>query len=138
MAALAADVELLILDEPTAGLDPLMEAEFRLCIEEDRQNGRTVLLASHILAEVEALCDRISIVRAGRIVESGTLTESAPSHADHDLGRGRKDPVWPDRTCQGCTTWSSTTTITRWISKSTPTRSARSFPSWPAWACEVL
>jgi ABC-2 type transport system ATP-binding protein len=75
VAALAADVELLILDEPTAGLDPLMEAEFRMCIEEDRQNGRTVLLASHILAEVEALCDRISIVRAGRIVESGTLAD---------------------------------------------------------------
>jgi ABC-2 type transport system ATP-binding protein len=75
VAALAADVELLILDEPTAGLDPLMEAEFRLCIEEDRRNGRTVLLASHILAEVEALCDRISIVRAGHIVESGTLVD---------------------------------------------------------------
>ena len=75
VAALASDAELLILDEPTAGLDPLMEAEFRLCIEEDRQNGRTVLLASHILAEVEALCDRISIVRTGRIVESGTLAE---------------------------------------------------------------
>ncbi len=75
VAALAADVELLILDEPTAGLDPLMEAEFRLCIEEDRRNGRTVLLASHILAEVEALCDRISIVRAGRIVESGTMAD---------------------------------------------------------------
>jgi ABC-2 type transport system ATP-binding protein len=75
VAALAADVELLILDEPTAGLDPLMEAEFRLCIEEDRRNGRTVLLASHILAEVEALCGRISIVRSGRIVESGTLAD---------------------------------------------------------------
>lgn len=75
VAALAADVELLILDEPTSGLDPLMEAEFRLCIEEDRQNGRTVLLASHILAEVEALCDRISIVRAGRMVETGTMAD---------------------------------------------------------------
>ena len=75
VAALAADVELLILDEPTSGLDPLMEAEFRLCIEEDRQTGRTVLLASHILAEVEALCDRISILRAGRIVESGTMAD---------------------------------------------------------------
>lgn len=75
VAALAANVELFILDEPTAGLDPLMEAEFRACIEEDRQNGRTVLLASHILAEVEALCDRVSIVRTGRIVESGTLAE---------------------------------------------------------------
>jgi polyether ionophore transport system ATP-binding protein len=75
VAALASDAELLILDEPTAGLDPLMEAQFRACIEEDRKQGRTVLLASHILAEVEALCDRISIVRKGRIVESGTMTD---------------------------------------------------------------
>ncbi|MEX1135217.1 MAG: ABC transporter ATP-binding protein [Acidimicrobiia bacterium] len=73
VAALASNVELLILDEPTAGLDPLMEAEFRACVAEDRNEGRTVLLASHILAEVEALCDRVSIVRAGRTVESGTL-----------------------------------------------------------------
>jgi len=75
VAALASNVELLILDEPTAGLDPLMEAQFRSCIEEDRDNGRTVLLASHILAEVEALCDRISIVRKGKTVESGTLAQ---------------------------------------------------------------
>jgi ABC-2 type transport system ATP-binding protein len=75
VAALASNVELLILDEPTAGLDPLMEAEFRACIEEDRGNARTVLLASHILAEVEALCDRVSIVRKGKIVEAGTLAE---------------------------------------------------------------
>ena len=75
VAALSSDVELLVLDEPTAGLDPLMEAEFRMCIEEDRERGRTVLLASHILAEVEALCGRISIVRSGRMVESGTLAE---------------------------------------------------------------
>ena len=75
VAALASNVELFILDEPTAGLDPLMEAEFRRIIEEDRDHGRTVLLASHILAEVEALCDRISIVRKGRTVESGTLSE---------------------------------------------------------------
>ncbi|HEY7703385.1 MAG TPA: ABC transporter ATP-binding protein [Acidimicrobiia bacterium] len=75
VAALASDVELLILDEPTAGLDPLMEAQFREEIHEVRGQGRTVLLASHILAEVEALCDRVSIVRKGRIVESGTLAE---------------------------------------------------------------
>ena len=75
VAALASDVELLILDEPTAGLDPLMEAEFRAVINVDRHDGRTVLLASHILAEVEALCDRISIVREGRTVESGTLAQ---------------------------------------------------------------
>ena len=75
VAALASDVELLILDEPTAGLDPLMEAVFRACIEEERTRGRTVLLSSHILAEVEALCDRVSIIRGGRTVESGTLAE---------------------------------------------------------------
>jgi ABC-2 type transport system ATP-binding protein len=75
VAALASDVELLLLDEPTAGLDPLMEAEFRHCINEERDNGRTVLLSSHILAEVEAVCDRVTIIRSGRVVESGALTD---------------------------------------------------------------
>jgi ABC-2 type transport system ATP-binding protein len=75
IAALASDVELLLLDEPTAGLDPLMEATFREVIREELQSKRTVLLSSHILAEVEALCHRVSIIRAGRIVESGTLAE---------------------------------------------------------------
>src|SRR5262245_43198548 len=73
VAALASDVELLLLDEPTSGLDPLMEAAFRDSIQNERHNGRTVLLSSHILAEAEALCDRVSIIRAGRVVESGTL-----------------------------------------------------------------
>ncbi|MEO3796515.1 ABC transporter ATP-binding protein [Nonomuraea sp. B10E15] len=75
VAALASDVELLILDEPTSGLDPLMEAVFRDSVAEEKARGRTVLLSSHILSEVEALCDRVSIIRAGRIVESGTLAE---------------------------------------------------------------
>ena len=75
VAALASDVELLLLDEPTSGLDPLMEEVFRECVQEERRNGRTVLLSSHILAEVEALCDRVSIIRAGRTVETGTLAE---------------------------------------------------------------
>ena len=75
VAALAADVPLLVLDEPTSGLDPLMEAAFQDCIREARDEGRTVLLSSHILAEVEALCDRVSIIRQGRTVESGTLDE---------------------------------------------------------------
>jgi ABC-2 type transport system ATP-binding protein len=75
IAALASDVELLLLDEPTAGLDPLMEAAFRDVIADERHSGRTVLLSSHILAEVEALCERVSIIRAGRIVESGTLAD---------------------------------------------------------------
>ena len=75
VAALASDVDLLLLDEPTSGLDPLMEAVFRQVVEEDRGRGRTVLLSSHILAEVEALCDRVSIIRSGRTVETGTLAE---------------------------------------------------------------
>jgi ABC-2 type transport system ATP-binding protein len=75
VAALSSDVELLLFDEPTSGLDPLMEAVFQDCVEEERARGRTVLLSSHVLAEVEALCDRVSIVRAGRTVETGTLAE---------------------------------------------------------------
>ncbi len=75
ISALASDVELLLLDEPTAGLDPLMEAVFQECIREVKEAGRTVLLSSHILAQVEVLADRISIIRKGRIVESGTLTD---------------------------------------------------------------
>ncbi|WP_280371835.1 ABC transporter ATP-binding protein [Nocardia wallacei] len=75
VAALATDVELLLLDEPTVGLDPLMEAEFQRCIQETAHEGRTVLLSSHILAEVEALCERVSIIRHGHTVESGSLTE---------------------------------------------------------------
>ncbi|MGN6792428.1 MAG: ABC transporter ATP-binding protein [Streptosporangiaceae bacterium] len=75
IAALASDVELLMLDEPTAGLDPLMEAAFRACIQDEREGGRTVLLSSHILSEVEALCDRVTIIRRGRTVESGTLAD---------------------------------------------------------------
>jgi ABC-2 type transport system ATP-binding protein len=75
VAALASDVELLLLDEPTSGLDPLMEEMFRQCIDEERQEGRTVLLSSHILAEAEALCDRVSIIRRGRTVETGSLSD---------------------------------------------------------------
>ena len=75
LAAPMAEVELLLLDEPTSGLDPLMEAQFQACIHEESSAGRTVLLSSHILAEVEALCDRVSIVRSGRVVTHGTLSE---------------------------------------------------------------
>src|SRR4051794_23887019 len=75
VAALASDAELLVLDEPTSGLDPLKEAVFQACIEETRAAGRTVLLSSHILAEVEKLCDRVTIIRAGKTVETGTLSE---------------------------------------------------------------
>ena len=75
VAALASDVELLLLDEPTSGLDPLMEEVFQAEISAQKARGRTVLLSSHILSEAEALADRISIIRDGRIVQGGTLEE---------------------------------------------------------------
>ncbi|MFF9074259.1 ATP-binding cassette domain-containing protein [Streptomyces sp. NPDC014735] len=73
VAAFASDVDLLILDEPTSGLDPLMEEVFQDCVAEERARGRTILLSSHILSEVETLCDRVSIIRQGRTVETGSL-----------------------------------------------------------------
>ncbi|GIG39155.1 ABC transporter ATP-binding protein [Cellulomonas phragmiteti] len=75
VAALASDVELLVLDEPTSGLDPLMESVFQEVIGEAKARGTTVLLSSHILAEVESLADRLSIIRDGRVVQSGTLAD---------------------------------------------------------------
>ena len=75
VAAFASDVELLVLDEPTSGLDPLMESVFTQCVREVTAEGRSVLLSSHILAEVEKLCDTVTIIRAGRTVQSGTLAE---------------------------------------------------------------
>ena len=75
IAALASDADLLLLDEPTAGLDPLMEATFRDCVQEERHAGRSILLSSHILAEAEALSDRVTIIREGKAVETGTLAE---------------------------------------------------------------
>jgi ABC-2 type transport system ATP-binding protein len=75
VAAFASDVDLLILDEPTSGLDPLMEEVFQSCVREERDRGRTVLLSSHILSEVEELCDRVSIIRNGRTVQTGSLAE---------------------------------------------------------------
>jgi ABC-2 type transport system ATP-binding protein len=75
VAALASDAELLLLDEPTSGLDPLMERQFTEVIRGRHQQGRTVLLSSHILSEVETLCDHVSIIKGGRVVESGTLAD---------------------------------------------------------------
>ena len=75
VAALASNVELLILDEPTSGLDPLMEEVFQQEIATEKAKGRTILLSSHIMSEVEALADRVSIIRAGRIVDRGTLAQ---------------------------------------------------------------
>ncbi|MGW7078761.1 ATP-binding cassette domain-containing protein [Streptomyces sp. NPDC054871] len=75
VAAFASDVDVLILDEPTSGLDPLMEEVFQACVGEERDRGRTILLSSHILSEVETLCDRVSIIRKGQTVESGSLAD---------------------------------------------------------------
>ncbi|MCM3708504.1 MULTISPECIES: ABC transporter ATP-binding protein [Cytobacillus] len=75
IAAFSSDADLFILDEPTSGLDPLMEKVFQECVLEVKRQGKSVLLSSHILSEVEKLCDRVSIIRQGRIIESGTLSE---------------------------------------------------------------
>jgi ABC-2 type transport system ATP-binding protein len=75
IGALATRADLLLLDEPTAGLDPLMEMVFRQCIEEAKRRGQSVFLSSHILSEVEALCDRVGILRQGRLVEQGSLDQ---------------------------------------------------------------
>jgi ABC-2 type transport system ATP-binding protein len=75
IAALATRADLLVLDEPTSGLDPLMKATFQDCVREGRERGQTVLLSSHVLAEVEAVCDRVGILRHGRLADEGTLEE---------------------------------------------------------------
>ncbi|MDV3124378.1 ABC transporter ATP-binding protein [Mycobacterium sp. 21AC1] len=75
IAAFSCNAELYILDEPTSGLDPLMEQTFQQCVNEVAARGAAILLSSHILAEVEKLCDNVTIIRAGRTVRSGTLSE---------------------------------------------------------------
>jgi ABC-2 type transport system ATP-binding protein len=80
VSALSADVELYIMDEPTSGLDPLMESAFQAEVIKLKQRGKTILLSSHILAEVEALCDKVTIIREGRTVETGTLSELRHLH----------------------------------------------------------
>jgi ABC-2 type transport system ATP-binding protein len=75
VAAFMTRADLLVLDEPTSGLDPLMEQVFRVCVREANQRGQTVFLSSHILSEVEALCHRVAILRAGRLIESGVLDD---------------------------------------------------------------
>ena len=75
IAGLMSRAELLVLDEPTSGLDPLMEVQFRECVVEARERGATVFLSSHLLGEIERLCDRVGILRAGHLVDVGTLSE---------------------------------------------------------------
>lgn len=99
VAALASRAELLILDEPTAGLDPLMEAVFQDCVLDARAEGRTTLLSSHILAEVEKVCDRVTIIRKGRTVRRGSLEELrvlARTTISVELARdGAEIATWP-------------------------------------------
>ena len=79
IAAFASDADLYILDEPTSGLDPLMERIFQECVEEIKDQGKSVLLSSHILSEVERLCDRVAIIREGNIIETGTMEQLCQS-----------------------------------------------------------
>jgi ABC-2 type transport system ATP-binding protein len=83
VAAFASRADLLLLDEPTTGLDPLMEQVFRECVREARDRGQTVFLSSHVLSEVEAVCDRVVMLRAGRVVASGTLDVLRAVSATH-------------------------------------------------------
>lgn len=108
VAALSRDVELYLLDEPTSGLDPLMEAVFTEEVRRLRDQGRTVLLSSHILAEVEKLCDTVTIIRAGRDVETGTLAElrhltrsTVTATTTADLDRVRRAPGVHDLAVDG-------------------------------------
>lgn len=75
ISAFVSDVELLVLDEPTTGLDPLMESVFQQCVKEARNAGTTVFLSSHILSEVEAVCDEIGVIRAGKMIKEGSMEE---------------------------------------------------------------
>ncbi len=122
IAGLASDAELLLLDEPTAGLDPLMEATFQDCIREMRRDGRSILLSSHILSEVESLCDRVTILRAGRTVEAGTPRRS-PS-ADPDLRRRGDRAALPygSPSTRACTASPSTvrSCASMWTTPSSP------------------
>lgn len=99
VAAFATDADIYILDEPTSGLDPLMEKTFQQCVREVARRGAAVLLSSHILAEVEQTCDTVTIVRAGRTVQSGSLTQLRHLMRTTVTARTHRDPAvvqrWP-------------------------------------------
>lgn len=121
VAALASEVELLILDEPTSGLDPLMENVFQEVIEEAKSRGTTVLLSSHILAEVETLADRLSIIRDGVIVATGTCRTYGVAPAHRYVPSSR--PSRPRIGSVNCT--KSTSTANGSVPQSIPTASVR-------------
>jgi ABC-2 type transport system ATP-binding protein len=96
VAALATRADLLIMDEPTSGLDPLMEMAFRDCVKEAKERGQTVFLSSHILSEVEAVCDRVGILKQGKLVDQGTLAELRHlSTHTVDVTFGGQAPAFP-------------------------------------------
>ncbi len=99
VAAFATDAEIYILDEPTSGLDPLMENTFQQCVREVAGRGAAVLLSSHVLAEVEKVCDTVTIIRAGRTVQSGSLAQLQHLMRTTVTARTRRDPSlvarWP-------------------------------------------
>ena len=131
VAALMTRPDLLVLDEPTSGLDPLMEQVFRYCVTEARQAGQTVFLSSHILSEVEALCDRVGILREGRLVEMGTLAEMR--HLSTLTVEVAFDDVPPD--LSGVTGVKRTVVDGRKSISRCKGRSSRSSLPWPAQAC---
>src|SRR5690606_5740170 len=90
IAAFSSDADLYILDEPTSGLDPLMEQVFQECVMEVKNQGKSVLLSSHILSEVEKLCDRVGIIRKGQIIETGSLDELRHLTRTHILVKTKK------------------------------------------------
>ena len=124
VAAFSTDAELYILDEPTAGLDPLMEKAFQRCVEEVSDRGAAVLLSSHILAEVEKLCDNVTIIRGGRAVRSGSLSElqhlmrtTVTARTRADGGRSKGSPsctTSPARTACSASRWTAATWTPRW------------------------
>jgi ABC-2 type transport system ATP-binding protein len=126
IAALSSDLELLILDEPTSGLDPLMEAIFQEQIAKKKADGRSVLLSSHILSEAEALADRVSIIRAGKVIETGTL-EQLRQHTRTTIHAILGDPPSTWRAGGSSTTRSFRTAGSP--APSTPISSTRRWPS---------
>ncbi|WP_367188064.1 ATP-binding cassette domain-containing protein [Branchiibius sp. NY16-3462-2] len=97
IAAFSTSPDLLILDEPTSGLDPLMEEVFKDCVRHARDHGATVLLSSHILSEAEQLCDRVSVVRAGRVIDTGTLAQLRGHDTTVVSAQLREEPVGIER-----------------------------------------
>ncbi len=113
IAAFMVQPDLLVLDEPTSGLDPLMEQQFRACVEDARDRGQTVFLSSHILSEVEAVCDRVAILRSGRLVEVGTLDDLRKLNTREVEVEFASTPVPTSRRWRASSRWRSTAARSR-------------------------